>query len=213
MEISKIFDIIIFVIPGFILLSIYSLLVPSKKASDFASFVGSIIFSIPIYGFIYLVQILISVEIVTQRFLYVILSWPLAVAVGWGMSWIQKNKAEKILKAIKIEYRKDPRIWNKFFSAFSNTANFARFVLTDGKILIGYPKFFSIDPDDQLQEIILNPCYEVNKEYQIMRTFEDNIYLNNDKIVLVENIGAISFSGKPAQKSPDVSALGNANAN
>jgi hypothetical protein len=195
LDISRILDIIIFVIPGFILLSIYSLLTPSKKASDFASLVGSIIFSIPIYGFIYVIQTAVCLEIVLNRFLYVVFSWPLAIAVGWGMSWVQKNKAEPILKSIKIQYRKDPRIWNKFFSSFSNTSSFARFVLTDSTILIGYPKFFSIDPDDELQEVILNPCYEVDKNSKIIRTFVNDIYLNNDKIILVEILGTIRFTG------------------
>jgi len=196
MDISKIVDVIIYVIPGFILLATYCFFVPSKKGSDFAGFVGSIILSIPIFGFISLLELLLCIKIVSNKLLYVLFSWPFAIVIGWFIGWLQKNKFENILKKVKVEYSKDPRIWNEFFSTFSNSDHFVKALLIDGTILVGYPRYYSIDPNDEIQELVLFPCYVVDENLKILRTINDSVYLNNDKVVCIEDMGSINFTSE-----------------
>jgi len=196
MDISKIVEIIIYIVPGFILLATYCFFVPSKRGSDFAGFVGSIILSIPIFGFISLLELLLRIKIVSSNLLYVLFSWPFAVVIGWFIGWLQKNKFEDILKKVKVEYSKDPRIWNEFFGTFSNSDHFVKVQLIDGTPLVGYPRYYSIDPNDEIQELTLSPCYLIDKDFKILQTMKDSVYLNNDKIVYIEDIGSINFTSE-----------------
>ena len=197
MDVSKIVDIIVYVIPGFILLATYSFLVPSKKGSDFARFVASIIFSLPVFGLVSLLEILVGWEIVSNRYLYIVFSWPLAVIIGWVLATLQSKVFAPLMAIAGVEYSEDPRTWNSFFSAFSDSDDFLRVFLTDGTILIGYPEYYSIDPNDDIQEVILSPCYVVDEKFKIIRIMDGDTYLNNDKIVYIENIGQIDVSEEP----------------
>lgn len=194
MDINQIINSILYIIPGFIVLSSYYFLIPTRKRSDFERLIASIIFSIPIYGLVLLVELLLKWDLKTHKALYIILSWPIAVILGWLLSKIIGYKwFNKIIALLGIKFKLKPTVWNEVFDL--PEAKWVRTVLSSGNVYIGRLELYSLDPNDPDKDIFLHPAYLLKKqsdneikstEFEIAEFIEKGVFIRGLNIVSVE---------------------------
>ena len=200
-DINQIINSIIYIIPGFIALSVYYFLIPTRKRSDFERLISSIIFSIPIYAIILFFENLLNLYLRANKEIYIPLSWFIAVILGLMLSKIVSSVwFNNIITSIGIKFKLKPRVWNEVFDL--PEAKWVRVVLSNGNVYIGSLSLYSLDPNDPDKDIFLHPAYLLKKqsdneikstEFEIVEIIEKGVYIRGANIVSVEFLPDIAI--------------------
>lgn len=151
---------LIFLLPGFLCMAILDMLTPASKRDDTQKIFNALILSLIIYG-IYSLKFAdypltmiektigdakhIELKIVHGPILWLL---GIALALSLIIAFSQKRDLHmKVFRKLKVTDRTSRR--NVWYDAFTDVKSYVIVNFEDGRRILGWPEYYSDDPDDQ----------------------------------------------------------------
>lgn len=193
--------VIFFLLPGFLTIILFFYQIPDRKKSDLSILTFSVVFSVFLsyisalfFGLINLITNLRS-DLKNEGFGYDITRIILGVLLALLLAKFVRSKLFVRVneKVFKINVFPFGRLWNNFLNLPPNTI--LKIFLNNGMTYVGIIKHFSIDPDDDNQEIELaSPFYYDSKTGNLSPIKEtETVLINRSAIIGIEKISNKEF--------------------
>ncbi len=166
-----------------------------KDKNDTETIILSLIVSVPIMGFVYLLQKLTGRPCFDYLLNYVIISWATAFLVGlfFGIRHQPKSFFLSIIQPLRTRraYLSSSSVWNKLFIDNPNT--FYRFSLSDGRIYIGKVEHFSINPNMEERGVFIRPSIMIENDDEVVGSFERGTYIEGEDIISIDILESLDI--------------------
>lgn len=196
---SNLKDLVIFLLPGFLFLLLFFYQIPDKRKTDLITILFSVIASLVINFIAVLdIEFLNSINGLNLNLPYqgtpvflisLLLSICFSVAtVKWVKSDNFDEWSERLFKVTAAPFG---RVWNRFFNIKAKVT-ILRVILTGKTAYIGKLDSASVDPNDQIQELILTDPYlfEMQAGQPMVKRIKEteSILLRGETIESIEKI-------------------------
>lgn len=193
-DISSLIAVVLFLLPGFLAIMFFQYLIPTREKSDLQTIVLSVASSVGLsyltqtfYGLInYLSQLNLSLK--PSKFVLSFTGLIIGLWLAMLLAKLFRSKKFDNFNSHFLKRKPFGRVWDHFLDAPPNTA--VKVFTSDNKIYIGIIKEFSIDPSDEVQELVLwKPVYYdsfYKKPYRINEV--NTVLLKAHSITSIEKI-------------------------
>lgn len=189
-------QVVSFLIPGFLTWIFFFYLIPAKKKSDLEIIVFSVItssilslFAIWVFSIINFVTNL-KLEIKTQGIGFDLTRIFIGLILAALLARFFQNPlfSDITYKIFKIKIHPFVRLWNDFFNTKPNSV--VKVFMNNETIYIGVVRNFSVDPEDNIQELELwKPLYfdKISHKFTAIKEVE-RVLLNSTSIISIEMV-------------------------
>jgi hypothetical protein len=189
-DITNLVAVVLFLLPGFLAILFFQYLVPSREKSDLQTTVLSVASSVGLSylsGLFYnLLDLLskIKINLTPSKFVFSLTSLIIGVLLASLIAKITRSDSFSNI----VKRKPFGRPWDHFLDSTANTV--VKVFTTDNKAYVGIIKEFSVDPSDDVQEIILwKPVYFDAYTKKLYRVKEvETVLLKGSAITSIEKI-------------------------
>jgi len=189
-------EVIFFLLPGFLTIVFFFYQIPTRKKSDLSVVTFSIVFSVVLSYFAGLLFGLVNLltnlrlNLVSEGFGFNITRIILGIFLAVLLARFIRGRAFAFIneRVLKIKVFPFGRLWNSFLNLPKGTV--LKVFMNNGVVYIGTLRRFSIDPNDDMQELELGkPVYydPSNRKFVSVKETE-SVLLNRSAIISIEQI-------------------------
>jgi len=193
MDVSKVAELVTFILPGYVAIQLRDFLVRSKKRDNFERFATSLLISLGAYvcaqGVVFAIHRGGWREHTTVRLEnlpFLLLVFALAAGAGYVNArlimsiWLQQR-----LYRHGLDLGEHPNVWNEIWNC-PNEAPWVLVRMKDGAECWGKVRAYSVDPNDHERELWLNPVAQAtNGEPALQEIPGLSVYIPGDQIACV----------------------------
>jgi hypothetical protein len=195
-EITKLADVVAFVLPGYLATEFYGLFVRTKKRDDFERLAVSLFFSLTAYSLACAImwgvhrsdwRTRVSVSINNWCFVL----WIFLIAILLGGTWAAISRWRPIsvvLRAVNVYHSHHPNVWNMLWEGRRDAWVIVQ--LDDGTECRGAVRFFTNDPNETTHELWLHPVLIPGDNGSYVENPGLGVYIPGNRIVSVSTYRA-----------------------
>jgi small nuclear ribonucleoprotein (snRNP)-like protein len=181
-------NVIFFLLPGVIFISLFSYQIPDRKKSDFKLILWSVVTSALLNLFLVWILSIFKLKLDDLTLFIFSIAYSFIIAILAADFVRSKHFIRFNDKIFGIHYYPFGRLWNAYFEVKKFTI--VRVSLQDGLSYIGHLKRVSIDPNDDKQELEIDKLYAYDKSTAQYKKIDEteSMLIRGDAITTVEKI-------------------------